>query len=109
MAAEQFVKDMAKRGWEYVDEHGFRMTGPYPSIEVMSLPKPPARLRNKEALARVIQGDRLRDPGGVITMSVPLLTATEYWEYELAGVFVHKTLVMDLPYPHEEKEMLRKR
>ena len=57
----------------------------------------PRRVTAKQMLSGVIQGNPYRTdaPRGVLT--APPLTETEYWEYELALGFVHKTLLGEVP------------
>ena len=106
-AADLFVSDMAKRGWQYMAEHGFKMRGPFPATEIISLPKPSdARwhIPSRELLPAVSQGynGRAAIDGGY-ARNVPLITETDSWEFELAGVFIHDTIMTEVPDPHEEK------
>ena len=101
VAAEQFVKDMETQGWDYLDAHGFRMTGPYGvPIKQPELPRRSQQeqwqVKARQAQGAVQAGARLLVPpslGGVAT--VPSLNEAESWEYELAGVFVRKTIVFE--------------
>lgn len=108
-AADLFVRDMAKQGWQYLDEHGFKMTGPFPAVEVISLPSRSQQQRwhtpSSELFAAIQAGyrpDRLVRNGSH-AKSVPLITETDDWEFELAGVFVHETLLAEVPDEHEER------
>lgn len=108
-AAGRFVRDMAKRGWGYLDKHGFKMTGPYPETPIMTLPKRSQQERfhtpSREMLAGVQAGHRFnhmsRDSG--YARDVPLIAETDSWEFELAGVFVHETILTEVPDEHEER------
>lgn len=113
-AAEMFVRDMAKQGWEYLDKHGFKMTGPFIPMKIVALPKRHQQARwhtsSHELLAQARAGFRspaLSEPNYVT--AVPALSETESWDFELAGVFVHKTILTESPDPHEEKEVLKQR
>ncbi len=111
--AEEFVIDMAKQGWEYLDKYGFRMTGPYPVVEVINLPSRSQQERwhqpSAEIMAAVVAGariGRIAQDGGY-ARPVPLVAESDRWEFELAGVFVHKTILMEYPDEHEEREALK--
>ena len=108
-AGEQFVADMAKRGWEYIEQYGLRMTGPYVAIDPMPRQKPPRRLSAREMLPGVMRGERFLPEPFVGPRNLPALAHSDSWEYELVGVFLHKTIVFEYPYPHEEQEELRNR
>lgn len=101
--AERFVVDMHKQGWENVSSHGFEMKGPFPMIVPIALSVrrlPSAR----EMLPRVARGERFLDDGltpGVQIM--PALTDAEWWEYELAGVFVREEILTERADLHEEE------
>ena len=99
--AELFVRDMAKQGWVYDNRWGFRMTGPYPTIEPVTI-HVPRRLSAREMLPYVAQGVRFLDQGGTVAGLMPRLGTSESWEYELAGVFVRDTVLVELPDLHEE-------
>mgnify|MGYP001608998517 FL=1 len=110
-AAEQFVRDMRKQGWEYVggssrmppQAQGFRMTGPYPVIEPVTI-HVAKELPAAEQFAGMLRGNRYRDGGGTIASTVLPLEENERWEYELAAVFVHETILTEVPDPHEMEE-----
>ena len=110
-AAEAFVQDMAKQGFEYLDQHGVTMTGPFSATPITGLPsrRERGRFNARQALPAVLAGNPLRPPERSYAVSVPLLDESEKWEYELAAVFIHKTLFVETPDKHEEEEMLRKR
>ena len=100
--AERFVRDMAAQGWTYDTRFGFRMTGPYPSIKPVTIhqPRTPSA---REMMPHVAQGARFLEQGGTIAGLMPILGESEYWEYELAGVFVRDTLLVEQPDLHEEE------
>lgn len=111
-AADLFVRDMAKQNYEYVDRYGFTLAGPFPATETVTLPKPsqqeqwhaPSRemivaIRAGYRPEQLVQNDGYAKP-------VPLISETDAWEFELSGVFVHETILMEVPDPHEEKEMM---
>ena len=100
-AAQQFVDDMAGRGFEYVDHFGFRMTGPYPALVPVTV-RVPRRLTAREMLPGVMAVNPYRAGIETLACAVPLLDESEYWEYGLAGVFLHVAILTDTPDPHEE-------
>lgn len=111
VAAEAFVRHMAMQGWTYLDKYGFKMTGPYPTVQSVVLPKHSQQGRwhepSAEIMAAVEAGARYRAPRNGLVSTVPLLGETDKWDYELVGVFVRKTIMAEVPDSHEEKEMLR--
>ena len=110
-AAGRFIRDMAKQGWQHVEPHGFKMSGPFPHTEIVILPKrseqeqwhtPSRQMLASGRFARaVIDGGYVR--------SVPLVTETDSWEFELAGVFIHSTILTEVPDAHEEQEAINNR
>jgi len=106
-AAETFVEDMRKQGWEYLNSYGFKMTGPFPAIEVVNLPSRSLQPRwhqpSQEVLQRIMAGQVVRTNDTSYASDVPSLGACEKWEYELAGVFAHETILTEMP---DKKEAL---
>ena len=107
-AADLFVTDMAKQGWQYVSRHGFTLKGPFPATETVILPKRSAQERwhvpSRELLPAIQAGYRARTGvDGGYARAVPLLSETDAWEFELAGVFTHDTIMTEVPDPHEER------
>ena len=106
-AADLFIADMAKQGWQYVSRHGFTMKGPFPATQMIMLPKRSEQERwhtpSRELLSAAQAGYRARTgaDGGYVR-PVPLLSDTDAWEFELAGVFTHDTILTEVPDPHEE-------
>ena len=102
--AERFIKDMARQGWEYLDKHGIRMTGPYTAVTPVDLRHYKRRHFNAQTpvFGRNGSGPEL----AVVTL--PPLAEADHWEYELAAVFLHKRLLVEVPDAQEEKEMLNK-
>ncbi len=110
-AADLFVRDMAKQDFDYVDHYGFKMSGPFPAVETVTLPSASQQERWHTPSAEMItairagyQPEQLARNGGY-AKSVPLISETDAWEFELSGVFVHDTILTEVPDPHEEKEM----
>lgn len=102
--AERFVRDMQKQGWVYDNRFGFRMRGPFPPIEPTTIHI--ARMPSaKQMLPYVAQGARFLDKGGTQAGLMPVLPESNYWEYELAGVFVRDTVLVEQPDPHEEEKV----
>jgi hypothetical protein len=107
-AAERFVEDMRKQGWEYVGKFGFKMTGPFPATETVILPKRGEQARwhlpSADLLPAIEAGYRIgQTPASDYTQEVPLLGETGCWEYELAGVFAHEQILTEYADPHEER------
>ena len=100
--AEMFVSDMGKQGWAYVSKHGFTMKGPFSFVAPTTLHTPRA-LSAKDMLSGVMNGRRFRDDGGSVASLMPALNMTEWWEYELAGVFSRPQLMTEYPDLHEEE------
>ena len=100
--AEQFVEDMRKQGWEHDTRAAFTMTGPYPKITPITLH--PRRMPSAwQMFPGVRAGYRFRDEGVDEAQMMPTLAAAEYWEYELASVFVRPELLAEVPDLHEER------
>ena len=101
-AADLFVQDMAKQGWQYTG-NGFKMAGPFPKTELHLLPKRSEQERWHTPSREMLQsGNFIRRPQQSYAKEVPLITETESWEFELAAVFVHDTLLTEYPDAHEE-------
>ena len=101
-AAERFVDDMHVRGFEYLDAHGFVMKGPFtPWPEPITIRRPP-RLTARQMLPMLMQGKKFRAEETTLGTNVLPLSEYEYWEYELAGVFVHRTILVEHPSEGEK-------
>ena len=113
--AEMFVADMAKQGWEYdpnklpVHERGFKLAGPFPQTPDITNIKVPRRYSGKQALLMVAAGNRLHDEGQDYAVTLPTIDISEKWEYELSAVFIHKTILTEIPDSHEEHEVNSKK
>ena len=112
-AAEQFVADMAVRGYVYIggssrlpaDQRGFRMAFKGAHVEVMtSIPKPKRLPSAREMQAAVMQGATFREDEKErsTVKNVPHSSQSEFWDYELSAVFLHDTMLFDVPDSHEE-------
>ena len=100
--AERFARDMHTQGWVYDDRWGFKMNGPFPQITPVTIHvvrQPSA----KEMWPYVMQGARFLDLGGTKAGPMPTVAGSEYWEYELVGVFVRDTVLVERPDLHEEE------
>ena len=113
-AAEMFVRDMKKQGWTYLDKHGFKVSGPYAPLVPVSLPHRHLQAQwhtaSRDLLPQIQAGRRFhrpKEPGYVSV--VPSLIEMDEWEFELAGVFVHSTILTEIPDAHEERQELRAR
>lgn len=111
LAAEQFVADMAVKGFEYIgessrlppSERGFRMTFKGAHIKVTGARKPPRVPSAREMLPEIMQGNRFRAQEDPAVMMVPHWTESEYLDYELSAVFIHETILFEVPDAHEER------
>lgn len=100
-AAEWFVVDMRKQGFEYIDRFAVTMRGPFPCVDPMPLQKP-KRLTARQMLAGILQGNKYRAANETLAQNVLPLGESEHWEYELSMVFAHKTMLAERPDKHEE-------
>lgn len=100
--AETFVADMGKQGWDNAESFGFSLRGPFAMIvptQIRVRRTPTAR----EMLPMVALGARfLEDTTSPVTL-VPALAESEWWEYELAGVFVREQIMVERADAHEEE------
>lgn len=109
-AAEQFVADMAVRGWEYIgessrlpaDQRGFKLTFKGAHIEIMNPVKPKRTPSSREMQAAVMQGATFRADERATVMTVPHFSQVELWDYDLSGIFLHDTILFEVPDAHEE-------
>ena len=101
--AERFVEDMHKQGWEYAEQFGFKMKGPFPMVETMILRRP-RQHSAKEMLAGVLAGNPYRDEGVDYAKPVLALDMQEYWEYELCATFSRMEILTEYPDAHEEEK-----
>ena len=113
-AAEMFVRDMRKQGWDYLDKHGFKMSGPYFPMQIVNLPKRHMQAQwhtnSRDLLPQIQNGYRAQRPAQESYVRT-LLTINDLadWDFELAGVFVHQTILVETADAHEEQKELRTR
>lgn len=110
-AAEQFIVDMRTQGWEFMGEsgrlppaeRGFRMKfyGAYVPVVNPGRPKRPPSSR--EMLPHVMQGAKFRSTEEPTVLDVPSPAMTEFWEYDISAVFIHTTILAEIPDLHEER------
>lgn len=100
--AEMFVVDMHKQGWEHDGREGFKMTGPFPMVPVMTI-RPHRVPTAEQMLPYVMNGARFLDTGENTASVVPPLALSEWWEYEIAGVFVRPQIMTEYADKHEEQ------
>lgn len=100
--AEMFVADMHKQGWEYDTRSGFKMEGPFPFVPPITIHMPRV-LTAKDMLSGVANGNRFLEDSGTPASMMPTLGASEWWEYELAGVFIRTEIMVEYADLHEEK------
>lgn len=103
VALNDFIVAMGKRDWQYVSKYLPRITGPYSYIQPSEQAKP-QRISAKQMLPGVLQGNKYREsPDTLGVFSPDPVDATEWVEYEISAFFVHPTLVLEIPYSHEER------
>lgn len=100
--AEKFVADMHKQGWEHDGRYPFKMAGPYPVLTITTV-RPRRSPTAKEMMPYVMNGARFLDNGENTALEVPKLAMSEYWEYEIAGVFVRTEIITECADRHEEQ------
>lgn len=100
--AEMFVNDMSKQGWAYVPHYGFTMKGPFAYVAPITL-HTPRPLSARDMMFGVRDGRRFRDDGGSMASVMPSLIGTEWWEYELSGVFSRPQIMTEMPDLNEEE------
>ena len=98
-AAERFIEDMGKQGWDYIDKHGIAMTGPYSASVITGLPsaaqREKDRINAREAVFAVAAGARLLPSKREMVASLPPIAMSPEWEFDLSAVFLRKTIVME--------------
>jgi hypothetical protein len=99
--AEKFVQDMHKQGWEHDVRHPFKMIGPFPMVTPVTI-RPRRLPAAREMYEAVRNGARFLDSGEDTVRIAPRLLSSEYWEYELGGVFVRSQILTERPDAHEE-------
>lgn len=99
--AERFVRDMHKQGWEHDGRFPFKMTGPFPMVEPITI-RPRKMPTAREMLPYVANGARFLDDRDGIARPALTLSTSEHWEYEIAGVFVRTQILTERPDPGEE-------
>ena len=110
-AAEQFIADMKVKGWDYIgesarlpaSERGFRMTFKGAHIEVRGLSKPRRLPDAREMQGAVMQGARFLPDARSDVVNVPHYTETEYVDFQLEGIFLHDTILTEVPDINEER------
>ena len=116
-AAEQFVRDMHKQGFDYIGEsgkvpvsqRGFRMRGPFHVVDPVTI-KVVRPLTAKELLPLLLRGEPVpKQPEGTSAMNVIPVAENERWEYELGGVFIRNTILTEVLEPQEHEQELRHR
>ena len=111
VAAEQFIADMQVRGFSYIGEssrlpagqRGFRMAFKGAHVEIATSVSRPRVLSAREMLPAVMQGAAFRNEDRSPVQDVPHFTQCEYHDYELSAVFLHDTILTEVPDAHEER------
>lgn len=113
-AAELWVQDMEKQGWEYDPNklekslRGFTMKGPFVSTPVTGAPSrlEQFRFNAKRDLPKILSGDPMRVPDlSRYVATMPSLGESPQWEYELSAIFIRKTLLVEVPDLKEERDI----
>lgn len=110
--AEAWVEDMKLQGWEYdpnrieKSQRGFNLSGPFYITPVTGLPKFHERrkMTSKEMLPMVAQGRRVFDEGRDWAVPVTPLNQSDKWDWEISAVFIHETILTEIPDAHEERQ-----
>lgn len=100
--AERFVEDMRKQGWTHDPRFDFRLLGPFVPVVPVAL-NPRRTPTARQMLPGVLAGKRFLDDGATEVRNVPLLGESDYWEYEIAAVFVRTQVLTETADPHEER------
>lgn len=103
--AERFVRDMAKKGWEYLGRYPWRFRGPFPVMPIVTLPRRSQsrwHIPSRELLAAVQAGYRPVEHTDAVIRDIPVLSHSDRCEYELSAVFIHKTILVEVPDREEE-------
>lgn len=105
-----FIADMNRQGWHYIDKGVWISNQPVARVVAAGGPTILERERfvAKDALPRVMQGDRMRlkhDALRYVTV-VPQLSQAEEWEYDIKAAFWRETVLTEVPDAHEEREVL---
>lgn len=96
----ELERQLKQRGFVFVGERTVRYEETVPHVECVDI-RVPRRLSSKQMLPGVMQGAKYRAEDEPVAMTVPLLEETDAWEHIFSGLFVHDTLMADLPDPHE--------
>ncbi len=100
--AERFVKDMHAQGWENEPSYGFLMRGPLPMVTPVTI-RPRRVPTAREMRAGVARGERFLDTGEDTARLMPTLAMSEWWEYEIVGIFVRPQIMTEYADRHEEQ------
>ena len=102
--AERFVSDLHKQGWENLPSYGFKLRGPFPMVVPVTI-KVPRKPTAREMESAVLQGARFLDNGRDYAKAVPKLHVSEYWEFEISGVFAREEIQVEYADRHEEEHL----
>ena len=109
-AADRFVADMAKQGWEWLGRMAL-VGGPYPMTPIAtSVPKAPT-LPKRQLGPSSLAPDPYPSLRGIVA-DMPTIYTAEAWEYEIAGAFVRPLApieVLDTDLPEIEARAARRR
>ena len=83
-AGKRFIADMAKQGWEFRDEHGLTLKGPFVWEDMQDLPPVWKQQGDDNPLHYVQRSTVVEKSPGIYELSLP--NGSEKWE--LYGVFV---------------------
>lgn len=105
-----FIADMTRQGWTYIDRGIWISDQPVAKTPITGAPSIGERERfnAKEALPRVMAGDRMRlqhDTSRYVA-NMPTTAEVEDWEYDIKAAFWRETILTEMPAAHEEREVL---
>lgn len=103
IAADTFIADMAVQGWQHLSQYGFRLTFKGSSVVPMNLGRPKRPPSSREMLPQVMQGATFRSTGEPAVMNVLPPSMVEFVDFDLSGVFLHNTILSEIPDLHEER------
>lgn len=99
---DQFVADMEKQGWRYVNTSVPQLKGPFPVIEPMTI-RPAHVPTAREMLPGVLQGAPYRAGAETLAQAIPTLAFEERWVYRVGLAFHRPQILTERPDAHEEQ------
>jgi len=101
-AIDEVERQMRQQGFVFAGENTIQYESKRPYVEPMTI-RPLRRPTAREMLPQVAQGARFRAPEETLAVPMPTFEASDAWEYIFSAIFVHDTIRIDIPKPHEER------